>query len=215
MGEERSLFLLLDLSGTFIFAISGAVAAKERNLDLFGILAISFVVACGGGIVRDVCIGAIPPAGLANWNYLAAVVAAALTTIVGYRQVRRFRNPVLLFDAIGLGLFAVSGAQKALSYGHNAEVAVLLGVLTAVGGGVVRDVLLVRVPLILQREIYASAALVGAVIQVACERLGVAKPWTPWVAMFICVGLRLMSLRFKWHLPTFGDRSKRKISSDP
>ncbi|MFC5431646.1 trimeric intracellular cation channel family protein [Paraburkholderia denitrificans] len=208
------LFLLLDLVGTFVFAISGAVAAKQRKLDLFGILTISFVVACGGGIVRDVCIGALPPAGLANWRYLAAAIAAALATISAYPQVRRLRNPVLFFDAIGLGLFAVSGSQKALAYGHNAEVAILLGVLTAVGGGAVRDVLLARVPVILQREIYASAALIGAGIQVACEQLGMAQPWTPWAATFVCVGLRLMSLHFQWHIPTFSDHNAGKTSSD-
>ena len=153
----HGLFLLLDLVGTFVFAISGAVAAKQRNLDLFGVISVAFVVACGGGIVRDVCIGAVPPAGLSNWRYLAASVVAALITIAAYPKVRQLRHPVLFFDAIGLGLFAVAGAQKALAYGHNSEVAVLLGVVTAVGGGTLRDVLLTRVPVVLQREIYASA----------------------------------------------------------
>ncbi|WP_168787421.1 trimeric intracellular cation channel family protein [Paraburkholderia aromaticivorans] len=201
----HALYLLLDLVGTFVFAISGAVAAKQRNLDLFGIVAIAFVVACGGGIVRDVCIGAVPPAGLSNWRYLVAAVIAALMTIVAYRHVRRLQQPVLFFDAVGLGLFAVSGAQKALTYGHNAEVAILLGVTTAVGGGALRDVLLARVPVILKREIYASAALLGAVIQVVCEQRGLSKPWTPWAATFVCLGLRLLSLHFHWRLPTFAD----------
>jgi len=199
------MFLFFDLVGTFVFAISGAVAAKQRKLDLFGILTISFVVACGGGIMRDVCIGALPPAALSNWRYLAAAIVATGAAIIAYPQVRRLRDPVLFFDAIGLGLFAVSGAQKALAYGHNAEVAILLGVLTAVGGGAMRDVLLARVPVILRKEIYASAALIGAAIQVACEQLGVAQAWTPLAATSVCVGLRLMSLRFQWHLPTFSE----------
>jgi len=160
--------------------------------------------------VRDVCIGAVPPAGLSNWRYLAAAIVAALMTIVAYPLVRRLRHPVLFFDAIGLGLFAVSGAQKALAYGHNAEVAILLGVTTAVGGGTLRDVLLARVPVILQREIYASAALLGAAVQVACAQLGLSQPWTPWVATFVCVGLRLMAIRFHWHLPTFASGKAEK-----
>lgn len=203
----HALFLLLDLVGTFVFAISGAVAAKQRNLDLFGVLAIAFVVACGGGIVRDVCIGAIPPAGLSNWRYLTTSIIAALMVIVAYPQVRKLRHSVLFFDAIGLGLFAVSGAQKALTYGHNAEAAILLGVVTAVGGGTLRDMLLARVPVILQREIYASAALFGSTLMVMCEQFGVAQPWTPWVATFACVSLRLASLKLKWHLPTFASRN--------
>lgn len=209
----HALFLLLDLVGTFVFAISGAVAAKQRNLDLFGVIAIAFVVACGGGIVRDVCIGATPPAGLSNWRYLTAAIVAALMTIVAYPQVRRLRHPVLFFDAIGLGLFAVSGAQKALAYGHNSEVAILLGVVTAVGGGTLRDVLLTRVPVVLQRDIYASAALLGAAMQVVCEHFGLSRPWTPWAATFVCVGLRLMSLRFHWHLPTFAGGNAGKAAS--
>jgi len=210
----HTLFLLLDLIGTFAFAISGALAAKQRNLDLFGVVVIAFVVACGGGIVRDVCIGSVPPAGLSNWRYLAVAIIAALMAIVAYPQVMRLRHPVLFFDAIGLGLFAVSGAQKALAYGHNAEVAILLGMMTAVGGGTIRDMLFAQVPVILQREIYASAALLGASVQVACVQFGASTPWTPWVATLVCVSLRLMAIHFHWHLPTFSDAYVPKDESD-
>nr|WP_152853334.1 trimeric intracellular cation channel family protein [Paraburkholderia atlantica] len=192
--------------GTFVFAISGAVAARQRRLDLFGIVVIAFMVACGGGIVRDVCIGAIPPAGLSNWRYLATALAASAVTILAYPQVRRLRQPVLFFDAIGLGLFAVSGAQKALTYGHNAELAILLGVVSAVGGGVMRDVVLSRVPAILEREIYASAALFGAAVQVGFAYAGWTDWWTPWFATLACVLVRLASLRYGWRLPVFQGR---------
>lgn len=199
----HALFILLDLTGTFAFAISGAVAAKERNLDLFGIVVIAYSVACGGGIVRDLCIGAIPPAGLANWRYLVVALAAVLVSLGAYSQVERLNQPVLLFDSLGLGLFAVSGAQKALLYGCNAEAAILLGTTTAVGGGVIRDVLLTRVPVILQREIYASAALAAAVIVVGAETLNWGTDWSPWVAMAVCFGLRYLSLHYHWNLPTY------------
>ncbi|MCC8392695.1 trimeric intracellular cation channel family protein [Paraburkholderia sp. MMS20-SJTR3] len=204
--NSHAVYTILDLIGTFVFAISGAVAARQRRLDLFGIAVIAFMVACGGGIVRDICIGAIPPAGLWNWRYLATALAASTVTILAYPQVRRLRQPVLFFDAIGLGLFAVSGAQKALIYGHNAELAILLGVVSAVGGGVMRDIVLSRVPAILEREIYASAALFGAAVQVGFSYAGWTDWWTPWFATLACVAVRLASLRFGWRLPIFKGR---------
>ena len=197
----HALFTFLDLAGTFAFALSGAVAARERGLDWFGVLVLAFTVACGGGVLRDVCIGAIPPAGLGDWRYLAIAMVAGVLTLASRSVVDRLAHPVVLFDTLGLGLFAVTGAQKALLAGMNAEVAVLLGMVTAVGGGVMRDVLLNRVPVILQREIYASAALVGAGIEVAGERLGWASSWRTWVALSACFLLRSLSLRYGWNLP--------------
>ena len=197
------LFTVLDLAGTFAFAISGAVAARQRGLDWFGILVIAFTVACGGGVLRDVCIGAVPPAGLADWRYLAVAVAAAVAATGTQRVVERLQHPVVLFDSLGLGLFAVSGAQKALLLGANSEVAVLMGVVTAVGGGVLRDVLLNRVPVILQREIYASAALVGAAIETLGYAFGDDSAAVTWLALATCFALRYASLRYQWNLPRF------------
>ncbi|AEA65148.1 MULTISPECIES: trimeric intracellular cation channel family protein [Burkholderia] len=199
-------YTLLDLTGTFAFAISGAVAARQRRLDLFGVAFVTFIVACGGGIVRDVCIGAVPPAGLSNWSYLVVSLVAAALTIAAYQKVRRLRYPVLLFDAIGLGMFAVAGAQKALAYSGSAEVAILLGMFSAVGGGVIRDVLLSRVPAILQREIYALAALFGATVEVVSLRTNWLPTLAPWLAIGSCVAIRLSSLYFGWRLPVFGSR---------
>jgi uncharacterized membrane protein YeiH len=203
MLNSHELFTVLDLAGTFAFASSGAVAAKERGLDWFGILVIAFTVACGGGVVRDLCIGAIPPAGLADWRYLAAAMAAAVLSMASQGLVERLAHPVVLFDSLGLGLFAVTGAQKALLSGWNGEVAVLMGMVTAVGGGVARDVLLNRVPVILQREIYASAALVGAAIATFGELLGWGSPALTWCAVTTCFALRYVSLRYRWNLPRF------------
>ncbi|APR96244.1 membrane protein [Pandoraea thiooxydans] len=213
--NSHVVYTALDLVGTFAFAISGAVAARQRRLDLFGIAAVAFTVACGGGIVRDVCIGAVPPAGLSNWRYLAASLCAAALTILAYPKIRRLRHSVLLFDAIGLGLFAVSGAQKALTYGHSAELAILLGIVSAVGGGVMRDVMLSRVPAILEREIYASAALLGAVIQVGLHYAGWSNAWTPWLATLACVTVRLASLYFGWRLPVFGEARENGVRERP
>lgn len=201
--NEHLLFNAIDLAGTFAFAISGALAARREKFDVFGVLAIAYITACGGGIARDVLIGAVPPAGLADWRYVAVSVFAALATMGAYRQVEKLTYPVRLFDALGLGLFAVYGAHKALALGMNAEVAILVGMLTAVGGGVARDVLLNRMVVIMQQEIYASAAFLGAALAVLGESFGWGSLWSMWVPIVACCGLRLLSLRFHWQLPTF------------
>lgn len=198
---DHILFTILDLVGTFAFAVSGAVAARHRRLDAFGVLAIAYVVACGGGILRDVSLGAVPPVGLSDWRYLALAVFAALLTMSVYPLVQRLSQPVLFFDALGLGFFAIYGAHKALLMTQNIETAVLLGMLSAVGGGVLRDILLNRTPLILQKEIYASAALLGASFQVLGEQLGWSMSWLPWVGIALCLCLRMVSLRYRWNLP--------------
>ena len=207
MEKLHSLYYYLDFAGTFAFAISGATAARQRNLDVFGICAIAFTVACGGGIIRDLCIGAIPPAGLTNWRYLVVSLIAAGLTVGLFSAVQRLNRPVLLFDAVGLSLFAVTGAQKSLSYGHNGEVAVLLGLVTAVGGGVVRDILLNRIPVILEREIYALAALIGALIVVLGRYQDwVSVDWIAIIALIVSFAFRLLGLRYHWNLPTPGNK---------
>lgn len=199
--NDPRLFTFLDLAGTFAFAISGAAAARTRRLDWFGVIVVAFAVACGGGVLRDLCIGAVPPQGLSDWRYLAVAVAAAVMTMAANTLVERLTHAVILFDSLGLGLFAVTGAQKAMGWGHNSEVAVLLGVVTAVGGGVIRDVLLNRVPVILEAEIYALAALVGAAIEVAGQRLQWFSSGRTWVALMACFALRYLALYYKWSLP--------------
>lgn len=169
---------------------------------MFGIGTIAFTVACGGGIIRDICIGAIPPAGLTNWYYLVAAVVATGLTVGLFPVVQRLNRPVRFFDTVGLSLFAVTGAEKALSYGHNGEVAVLLGITTAVGGGVVRDIMLNRVPVILEKEIYASAALIGALVVVVGNYLKwLPSSWDSIIGLTACFTLRMLALRYHWNLP--------------
>jgi uncharacterized membrane protein YeiH len=199
---EQTFYTLADLSAAAVAAVSGAQAARQRGLDVFGIYTVGYVTACTGGIFRDLAIGALPPAGLADWRYLACAVAAASVVLWAGEQLDRLKNPVLLFDALGLGFYSVIGAQKALAYGANAGMAVLLGVATAVGGGVARDVLLTRVPVILRTEIYALAALAGASIQVLGGFMGWSLFVTPWFAASIAIGIRLLAMRYGWQLPT-------------
>lgn len=210
MEKLHSLYTFIDLAGTFAFAISGAVAAKEKGLDIFGILVVAFTVACGGGIMRDICIGAIPPAGISDWRYLIVSVIAAIITMSLDSFTRLFNRPVLLFDALGLSLFAISGAEKALAFSHNNEVAVLLGMVTAVGGGIIRDVFLNRIPVIFEKEIYASAALLGATIVVAGHYYGLPNNWIFPAGFLFCFVIRLLALKYYWELPSFSKGKGKK-----
>lgn len=210
MNQANTIYTFLDLIGTFVFALSGAVAARQKGLDIFGIFSVAFTVACGGGIIRDLCIGAIPPAGLTDWLYLVMVVGATLFSISFYSMVKVLNQPVLLFDALGLSVFAVSGARKAIAFGHNYEVAILLGTVTAVGGGVIRDILLTRVPVILKKEIYASAAMVGALLVVAGDYWHYPREAVSITAITACFGLRFLGLHFHWNLPSFRDKKPEK-----
>lgn len=203
--SEHELFTLLDLAGTFAFAISGAIAARQCRLDLFGIVSLAYITACGGGIIRDLCIGALPPAGLSDWRYLALAIVAAGMVIGANRLMERLSQPVLLFDAVGLGFFAVFGAHKTLAFGHGVEAAIILGMISAVGGGAMRDLLLNRTPVILQKEIYASAALVAAAFETGGEMLSWSLRWVPWVGIALCFAIRYLSLRLHWNLPRFAD----------
>jgi len=199
----QAWFAALDLIGTLAFAISGAIAGYQKKLDLFGIVTAAYATACGGGIIRDVCIGTLPPAGLSDWRYLALVVVATGMVIGGAKLVEKLSHPVLLFDAAGLGFFAVLGAHKTLSHGHGITTAILLGVMSAVGGGAVRDLLLNRTPVILQKEIYASAALLAAAFLAIGQALGWPLGWVSGAAIVSCFVLRYLSLRFGWNLPRF------------
>jgi uncharacterized membrane protein YeiH len=208
----------LDLVGTFVFAISGAVAAVNRRLDIFGILVLSFVAGNVGGITRDVLIGAVPPAALTDQRYLLVSVLAGLITFFWYAGVDRLRAPVLLFDAAGLSLFAVSGAQKAIEFGLNPVMAALLGMLTGIGGGMTRDMLLAEIPQVLRSDLYAVAALAGASIVVIGDLLGLSYGVSALAGAALCFGLRFMAIRYGWHLPaahlSAQERAKTGASDD-
>jgi uncharacterized membrane protein YeiH len=203
-----SITPVLDLLGTFVFALSGAVSGVKHHLDIFGVLVLSFAAATVGGITRDLLIGAVPPAGIADWRYIAAALAAGLLTFYWGALVERLWNSVLLFDAVGLGLFAVTGASKALAFHLGPITAVLLGMTTAIGGGVARDILVSEVPIVLHSELYAIAALAGAAVVVIGRALGFATEVVSIAGATLCIGLRIMALRRGWQLPTAGPRSE-------
>lgn len=197
------IFTLFDLVGTFVFALSGAQAAKERGLDLFGIVMIAFLTACGGGIIRDICIGATPPVGLSYWPYLALTIFATICIVLFYKQVEKMNYPVLLFDALGLSMFCVTGTQKTLHLGFNYEVAILLGTLSAIGGGMLRDTLLKEVPVTLRKEIYGSAALIGSCIVALAYYFETPHHIGAWLGLSASFIIRYVSMKNKWDLPKF------------
>jgi len=199
-----TLVLVLDLCGTFVFALSGAMAGIKHRLDIFGVLVLSFAAANSGGILRDLLIGAIPPPGIADWRYITVSVLAGVATFRWGSIVDRLQNSVQIFDAAGLALFAVSGAQKALDFHMGPVTAVLLGMLTGIGGGMVRDVLSAEVPSVLRGEIYAVAALAGAAVVVLGRLMHFPSTAVAIAGAALCFGLRYMTIRHGWHLPVAG-----------
>src|SRR3954468_3849548 len=204
----------LDFIGTFVFALSGALAGVRRRLDLFGVLVIAFVAANTGGILRDILIGAGPPEAISDWRYPAVSVAAGVITFYFPHLMTHRWNPILVFDAAGLALFAVSGAYKALAYGLNPVMATLLGMLTGIGGGMARDVLLAEIPTVLRADLYAVAALVGAAVVVIAKLLELPGGAAALVGAALCFGLRVLAIRNGWQLPIAAIES-RGSQTDP
>ena len=198
----KTLVLTLDLVGTFAFALSGAAAGVRRRLDIFGVFVVSFAAACSGGILRDMLIGSTPPAALSDLRYLGVSLIAGLAVFFREADLVRYRHVVQLFDSAGLALFAVAGAQKALAFGMHPVFAALLGMTTAIGGGIVVDVLLANVPAVLRKDIYALAALLGAAIVVLGSVAGM--PYEPMsiAGATSAFALRQLSIRHGWRLPT-------------
>jgi uncharacterized membrane protein YeiH len=197
----RTLVLILDLAGTFVFALAGATAGARRQLDIFGVLVLAFAAACSGGILRDLLIAATPPAAISDWRYLATSLLAGVVAFRWHGTIERLANPVRMFDAAGLALFAVAGTQKAIEYELTGVMAALLGMLTGIGGGVARDVLLAQIPTVLRSELYAIAALAGATVVVLGDRFGVSPVLSAIAGATLCFVMRVMAIRRGWHLP--------------
>ena len=197
----NTLLVAFDLGGTFVFALSGAMAGVNARLDLFGVLVLSFAAGNSGGIARDVMIGALPPAAVSDWRYVVVSIAAGLVTFYWHRIIERLSSPVLVFDAAGLALFAVSGTSKALLFGAGPVAATLLGMLTGIGGGMVRDVVLNDIPAVLRTDLYAVAALVGAAVVAAGALMHLPSSASAVVGALLCFGLRFVAMRRGWQLP--------------
>ncbi|HEX5804810.1 MAG TPA: trimeric intracellular cation channel family protein [Macromonas sp.] len=193
----------LDLAGVAVFAVSGVLAARNRELDLLGVTVIAAITAIGGGTLRDLLLNRHPIFWITNAQYLTVIVASALLTVAYLR----FRPPpgkaLLVADALGLGLFALSGAQVAEAAQCPAVIVVLMGTMTGVAGGILRDVITAQVPLILQRDIYATAAISGIALYLILQAFGVQRPIAFGSGMAMVIALRLLAIRWNLQLPTF------------
>ncbi len=196
-----SFLYALDLLGTAAFAASGAWAGVRRKMDLFGVLVLGMVTATGGGTLRDILLGDFPPFSLKDETYLYISLAVALAVFLWHRYLEFLQHPLLYFDAVGLGTFVVIGTTKALQFQLGYLGAVMMGVVTATAGGVIRDVLSNQVPLILRREIYASACVAGAVLLVILHQVAIPASLAALAAAATVVTVRLLAIRNKWELP--------------
>jgi uncharacterized membrane protein YeiH len=197
-----ALLVVLDLVGIFVFAITGALVAVRKELDVFAVLVLAGTTGLGGGFLRDVLIGAVPPAALADWRYLLVPAAAGLVTFFFHPSLGRKERVINVLDAAGLSLFCVTGALKALAYGLGPVPSALMGMLTGIGGGMVRDVLTGRVPLVFRGELYATPALVGATLAVVGHESGLRAVVVAGPAAAVCFGWRVLAVRRGWNAPT-------------
>lgn len=200
--DPARLLLALDIAGTFLFAVEGADAAIRGGLDLLGLLVLAFSTALAGGVVRDLLIGALPPEAIRNWLYAATAFSAALLTFFFYGMVESFPpRSLMVLDAAGLALFAVAGTGKALDCRIHPFMAVLLGTITGVGGGTVRDLFLAQVPRVLRSDIYATAALAGSAVLVLLRRAGAPPAAAALAGGLACFLLRVVAATLHWNLP--------------
>ena len=199
------LVVVLDLAGTFLFAAQGADLAIVAHFDLLGIAVIAFTSALGGGMIRDVLIGAAPPAAINDWRYAFVALVAGVVAFISYGYLNVVSGPIFLtVDAAGLAIFSIAGARKALDFGLNPLAAILMAGVTASGGGVVRDVLLNRVPVVLRSDFYATAALAGGAAMVAARRAGLPPGPAAALGIAVCFGLRMAGALLHWSLPRHG-----------
>jgi uncharacterized membrane protein YeiH len=200
-AQVNGLQVSLDLAGIFVFALSGALVGVHKRLDVLGVLVLAGVTGLGGGMLRDLLIGSVPPATLADWRYLTVPILAGLVAFRFHPRLERIEPYIEWFDAFGLGLFCVTGAAKAMQYGLGPVAGALMGVLTGVGGGLLRDLLSGRTPTVLKEEVYALPALAGSVVVSASWALGLYRSWVAIGAAVLCIVLRLLAIRFRWQAP--------------
>ncbi|GMQ25547.1 trimeric intracellular cation channel family protein [Algoriphagus sp. oki45] len=191
----------LELIGTFVFAISGALAVREKEHDLFGAGFTGFITAIGGGTLRDILLDSYPLVWIGDIHFLYAILLGILAAFLFPNLLSRLRKTFFLFDTLGIGFFTVLGVEKALNLGVRPEIAAIMGMFTAVMGGVIRDTLTNEIPILFRKEIYASACLVGAVAYLIFDYLGLERNYNLLISMSIIISIRLIAMRYKLSLP--------------
>lgn len=202
MSGESPLLLILDLTGTFAFGLNGALTAvRVARLDIVGVVTLGMITALGGGIIRDILLDDLPPATFRDWRYLAVAAAGALIAFAFSRGLGKLAVPIEILDAVGLSVFAVTGASKAIEFGLGPAQAVILGAITAVGGGTIRDALVRQIPSVMSEGLYAIPALAGATVTVLAITTGLYGLGAAIVAAAVCFLIRLLGVRFKLNAP--------------
>ena len=197
-----TLLLVVDLMGVFVFAVEGAMAGIRAELDLLGVMVVSFATALGGGMIRDLLIGAIPPNSVRDWRYPATAFVGGGAVFFFYQFFQQIPPQLMItMDAVGLALCAIAGAGKAIEFGINPMLSILMGGVTGVGGGTIRDILLNRVPGVLQTDVYAAAALAGALVVVVGLKLKMSRTLVLFAGAGVCFGLRMVAVWRHWNLP--------------
>ncbi len=199
--EPSTTLVVLDLVGIFVFAVTGALVAVRKGLDVFGVLVLAGMTGLGGGFLRDVLIDATPPAALEDWRYLVVPVVSGGLAFFYHPVLGRVERAVTILDAFGLGLFCVTGALKALDYGLGPAPAALMGMVTGIGGGVIRDLLASRVPAVFRGELYATPALAGAVVVVTGTHFDLPLGVVVVTGAGLCIVWRLLALWRHWQAP--------------
>jgi uncharacterized membrane protein YeiH len=195
---------IIEVLGTISFAISGTFAAVQKRLDPFGVLIIAFVTSIGGGTVRDLLLGDTPVAWLRDVNYCLLILVTAILTLIFKHQVKQFKVTLFIFDSLGLGLFTLVGVQKGIVFGLEPGMCVALGTITGCFGGIIRDTLLNRIPLIFRKEIYATACIVGGALYFGLLALAVEADIAKIIVIIFIVALRVIVVKYKLALPRFG-----------
>lgn len=208
---QEDFLNVIDILGTAAFAASGVYAAMRKRLDVFGVLIIAFVTAVGGGTIRDILVGDTPVSWIRNINYSIIILSTAVVVIAFKSTIfRNFNKTLLVFDSIGLGFFTILGIQKGLMYGLNPAICIALGTVTGCFGGVIRDISLNTIPLIFQKEIYATACIAGGIVYFALVYTPLNVEIIEWVSIFVVFLMRMLAVRFDWRLPNIYGRNVSK-----
>lgn len=196
-----TILYFIDILGTMVFAISGALAGRDKKLDFFGIAAVGLITAIGGGTVRDVLLGSTPVGWMKDLIYLAMIGSGILISLLFGKVVLKLRRTFFMFDTVGIAVFTVLGLQKALNLGVHPVIAIMMGMVSAVFGGVIRDIVCNEIPLIFRKEIYALTCLCGGILYVILDRFAVEQVINIIITVSFIVIFRVMAVKFKWKLP--------------
>lgn len=196
------MFNLLDLIGTLAFAISGALMAIDKKMDLFGVFIITFVTAVGGGTLRDIMIGRTPVGWMLNLDYICIIIIGFILSLLFKQRIEKFKIPLFIFDTIGLGVFTLIGLEKGINIGLHPIICIALGTMTACFGGVIRDILCAEIPVIFRKEIYATICILGGIVFFILKKFNLNSDVLYLTTSLVIISFRVMAVKFKWYLPT-------------